>query len=44
MAPSEDAPSRILLNVSVEDRAGTVINQSIDGRVMIRLDHDGSES
>ena len=44
MAPSEDAPSRILLKIGGEDKAGTVVNQSVDGRVAIRMDHDGSES
>ena len=44
MAPSEDAPTRILLNVDGEERAGTIVNQSVDGRVVIRMDHDGSES
>ena len=42
-APNEDPPSRILLDLRGEERAGTVINQCIDGRVIIRLDHDGSE-
>ena len=44
MAPSEDAPSRILLKIGGEDKAGTVVNQSVDGRVATRMDHDGSES
>ena len=44
MTPSENALTRILLNIGGEDRAGTVVNQSIDGRVAIRMDHDGSES
>ena len=42
-APSVDSPSRILLDILGEERAGTVLNQCIDGRVIIRLDHDGSE-
>ena len=43
MAPSEETPTRILLNVRGEDRSGTVVNQYVDGRVKIRFDHDGSE-
>lgn len=36
--PSEDQPTRILLNVAGQDRAGTVVNQTIDGKVYIRFD------
>ena len=43
LPPSEDQRTRILLTLAGSERAGTVINQFLDGRVTIRFDDDGSE-